>query len=81
MDAIAVLQFLSKLLSEAGAVFGGIVRAWNEAADVLLGLLAVLGGLKVIARYTRWSWDDALLAFVEKPVKWLASKIRRPNGL
>jgi hypothetical protein len=37
--------------------------------DILGACLTVLGGLKVIARYTSFTWDDKAIETLEKPVK------------
>ncbi len=39
-------------------------------ADVVTSLLAILGGLRVLARYTPWKWDDKLFVILESPAKW-----------
>lgn len=41
--------------------------------DILTALLAALGGLKVVARYTPWAGDDKVLELVEAPLVWVAS--------
>ena len=43
----------------------------NHAKDILSGLLMVLGGLAVIARYTKWAWDARLFSILEQVVKSL----------
>lgn len=48
----------------------------DKGPDVLLALLAVIGGLKVIARYTPFEWDDHALELAEKPLQFLASFLK-----
>lgn len=51
--------------------------AWDFVArpEILTALLAVLGGLKVVARYTKWTWDDKVLSVLEWPLKKLVSSV------
>ena len=49
--------------------------AMEDAPRILEACLAVIGGLKVMARYTPWKWDDKLMDKAEKPVKWVAEKM------
>jgi len=41
----------------------------EDLPKIVQALLMVLGGLKVIARYTRWAWDDQLLQMIESPLR------------
>ena len=43
------------------------------AADVATAVLAILGGLKVLARYTSTEADDKVLAAIEAPIRALLS--------
>lgn len=45
----------------------------SRGPEILSALLMVLGGLKVIARYTPWQADDHVLAVIEAPIKYLGS--------
>lgn len=45
--------------------------------EIVEAILAVIGGLKVISRYTPWKWDDKLFGVVEKPVQWAKEKKRQ----
>ena len=42
---------------------------FSVAQDVLVASLAILGGLKVLARYTPTEADDKVLSALEKPVQ------------
>lgn len=44
----------------------------QSLSDILLAVLAVIGGLKVIARYTPFEADDKILEAIEKPVLFVA---------
>ena len=44
----------------------------NEGSDILAALLMVVGGLKVIARYTPFQWDDKVLNTLDAPLRYLA---------
>lgn len=37
----------------------------------------LIGGLKIISRYTPWSWDDALLSKIEAPIRFIAGIFRK----
>ena len=39
---------------------------WLEIAQAVL---AIIGGLKVLARYTKADWDDKLLEKIEAPLR------------
>lgn len=45
--------------------------AWDfiSAPEHITAALAVIGGLKVFARYTKWTWDDKVLSVLEWPFK------------
>jgi hypothetical protein len=45
--------------------------------DVLTACLAVLGGLKVLARYTPTEADDRILDAIEKPFQYVLDFFRR----
>jgi hypothetical protein len=47
----------------------------EDAAPIMQGLLAGLGALKLLARYTPWQGDDKILAAIEKPMKAVAAKL------
>lgn len=49
----------------------------NALPDVCQALLAILGGLKLISRYTPWEWDDKVLGVVEAPLVWVASVFKK----
>lgn len=42
----------------------------SSIAEVMQAILAIVGGLKVIARYTPWHWDDRMFEILESPRKW-----------
>ena len=44
--------------------------------EILEALLACIGGLKILSRYTPWKWDDKAFDKAEKPVKWAADKAK-----
>lgn len=58
-----------------------ILQVWaflsSEGLDILVGLLAGLGALKAIARYTAWEWDDKALEFIEKPLVLVRDLIKK----
>lgn len=45
--------------------------------DLLTAALAILGGLKVIARYTSTEADDKVLSAIEKPFQYALDFFRR----
>jgi len=47
-------------------------------SDILSAVFMVIGGLKVIARYTPFKWDDQLLAAVEAPLVFLRD-LKKPK--
>jgi hypothetical protein len=47
------------------------------AAEAGGALLAILGGLKILARYTKTEADDKVLAAIEAPIKALLSFLGR----
>lgn len=49
----------------------------GSGSDILSATLMVIGGLKVIARYTPFDWDDKALAAIESPVTFLASFFKK----
>lgn len=38
----------------------------DQIAEVIQSILAIIGALKIIARYTPWKWDDAIFNFFDK---------------
>lgn len=50
-----------------------LTQGLRTASDVLAALFMVIGGLKVIARYTPFTWDDKVLETIEKPLKAIAN--------
>ena len=44
----------------------------QQGSIVIGALLAILGGLKVLARYTKSQADDRVLEVIEKPLKLIA---------
>lgn len=48
-----------------------MIDVLSSVAEVVTSILAIVGGLKVLARYTPWQWDDKIFAVLESPVKWL----------
>ena len=41
----------------------------NDGPKVAQAILLVIGGLKVLARYTTWKWDDHLFDWIAIPFK------------
>lgn len=39
----------------------------NDGPKILQALLMVMGGLKIIARYTPFKWDDHIFDAIEAP--------------
>jgi hypothetical protein len=54
-----------------------ILELLSQGYDVAVGLLAGVGALKILARYTPWKWDDKVLAIVEKPLSLLRDLLGR----
>ncbi len=54
-----------------------ILQYLQPASDIAFAILAVIGGLKVVARYTPWKGDDAFLEKIEKPIQYIANLLRR----
>lgn len=46
-------------------------------AQVATALLAILGGLKVLARYTKTQADDLVLEKIEAPLKFLRDLLNK----
>ena len=44
------------------------LKDWLEIAQAIL---AILGSLKVVARYTKTDWDDKIIEKCEAPLKWI----------
>lgn len=38
----------------------------DQIAEVIQSILAIIGALKIIARYTPWKWDDAIFNFFDR---------------
>lgn len=47
----------------------------EDLPGICQAVLAVVGGLKLISRYTPWEWDDKVLDKCEAPVRWLMDKL------
>lgn len=43
----------------------------TQGPDIVAAIFMVLGGLKVIARYTPFQWDDKALEVAERPIAFL----------
>lgn len=54
--------------------FTGIVSFLQNHSDIMGAVLAVIGGLKVIARYTKTTIDDKILSVIEWPFTKLFKK-------
>lgn len=54
-----------------------IAHILSVALDVGTALLALLGALKVLARYTSTEADDKVLAAIEKPIAALVSLVKK----
>lgn len=52
----------------------------EDGPHVIEAMLAVLGGMKILSRYTPWKWDDQIFdkaeACVRKAWNWLPKKKR-----
>lgn len=49
----------------------------GSSGDILSATLMIIGGLKVIARYTPFTWDDKALEVVEAPVVYVANFFKK----
>lgn len=38
----------------------------DQISEIIQNILAIIGALKVIARYTPWKWDDAIFNFFDR---------------
>lgn len=38
----------------------------DNIAEIIQSVLAIIGALKVISRYTPWKWDDAIFNFFDR---------------
>jgi len=38
----------------------------ENIAEILQDILAIIGALKIISRYTPWKWDDAIFNFFDR---------------
>ena len=43
----------------------------HAVPSVLQAAVAIVGALKIVARYTPFEWDDKVLDFVLKPIDFL----------
>ena len=50
-----------------------------DLGDIAAAVLALLGALKILARYTKWQWDDKAFAAAEKPVKMLVDLLAKKD--
>lgn len=49
----------------------------GSGSDILSATLMIIGGLKVIARYTPFTWDDKALEVVEAPVVYVVNFFKK----
>lgn len=38
----------------------------DQISEIIQSVLAIIGALKIIARYTPWKWDDAIFNFFDR---------------
>ena len=38
----------------------------DSIVEIIQSVLAIIGALKIIARYTPWKWDDAIFNFFDR---------------
>lgn len=38
----------------------------EQISEIIQNVLAIIGALKVISRYTPWKWDDAIFNFFDR---------------
>lgn len=38
----------------------------DQIVEIIQSVLAIIGALKIIARYTPWKWDDAIFNFFDR---------------
>jgi len=38
----------------------------DNIAEIIQSLLALVGALKILSRYTPWKWDDAIFNFFDR---------------
>lgn len=38
----------------------------DQITEIIQSVLAIIGALKIIARYTPWKWDDAIFNFFDR---------------
>jgi hypothetical protein len=50
-----------------------------DLGDIAAAILALIGSLKILARYTKWEWDDKAFAAAEKPVKLLVNFLQKKD--
>ena len=44
----------------------------SNVPEILEAVLAAIGALKILSRYTPWKWDDKLFGAAEAPLKKVA---------
>ena len=49
----------------------------NQGSVILGAVLAILGGLKILARYTKTDVDDKVLAAIESPLAFIANLLKK----
>jgi len=54
-----------------------ILEIIDKAPDILVAFLAIVGGLKLFARYTKWTWDDRALEQAERIAKIALSLFKK----
>lgn len=57
-----------------------IMQVLSYADEALVAILAIVGGLKVFARYTKWTWDDKALETVERVAKTALSIFKKAKS-
>jgi hypothetical protein len=56
-----------------------ILELLQQGSYVVGALLAILGGLKLLARLTKAEWDDRVLDAAEKPLRAIQSLLARKD--
>lgn len=49
----------------------------EDAITILQAVLTIIGGLKIISRYTPWKWDDQVLSILESPIPFIKSLFKK----
>jgi len=49
----------------------------SNVPEIMEAMLAVLGGMRILSRYTPWKWDDKMFEAAEKPVKKVAEVVKQ----